>query len=106
MIKCRCTSCQRVLAAKEKLIGRSVPCPGCGKPFVIAAEGSFPASSSDPNSTESSNGTSTTSETSVSASAATTTTPPASKTSLDRIGRFQIKSALGQGGFGSVYRAY
>jgi WD40 repeat protein len=109
MIKCRCTSCHRLLAVKEKLIGRTVPCPGCGHSFVIAAEGSFAGNGMETTrpaaSEESANG-ATSEPTSGHEPATVTTSPPRPSTLLDRIGRFEIKAALGQGGFGSVYRAY
>ena len=88
-LKINCPSCGQSLKIKESLAGKTVPCPACKTPFTIPIE----PQSSGPASLE---------------PAGNSQAEPASKPSQVRsqIGRFQIRAALGQGGFGTVYRAY
>lgn len=85
----RCPACGRGLQIKERLAGRSIECPACHAPFVVPAGASGHEGDSDPPLGQNAS------------------PKPASEEAARRqMGRFQILAALGQGGFGTVYRAH
>lgn len=88
-LKISCPSCGQSLKIKESLAGKTVACPACKTPFKIPVEPQV----SDPSVEER-----------LGNSQPETTPKPTQVRS--QMGRFQIRAALGQGGFGTVYRAY
>ena len=83
-IKIQCSGCQQTLKVKDTLAGKLIRCPSCQAHCrVPAAE--LPA---PPQMTPEA------------------VAPPKPEFAKSQIGRFQIRAALGQGGFGTVYRAW
>jgi eukaryotic-like serine/threonine-protein kinase len=82
-IQCPNPACAKNTTASESISGKSVRCKSCGQSFIAmpSSDGQSPATQSG---------------------------PLTSKTMLNitNIGRFQIRSKLGAGAFGTVYRAY
>lgn len=79
----RCTACGSRLQVKERLAGQTIRCPGCGGSIVVAAP---PAETDNANESM--------------------TARPQEPAATGSIGRFVIRAVLGQGGFGTVYRAH
>lgn len=92
-IKINCPGCNRNLQLKERLIGQSVRCPACKAVFVAAIDRADAQVAP-------------TEDSSAPLPPVPTSPAPSSPAALNRIARFAIKAALGQGGFGTVYRAY
>ncbi len=72
-----CPSCGRSLAIKERLLGQTIKCPACQQSFLASV-----------------------------GSAGQAPAPAPASPVPGNIGRFRILAALGQGGFGTVYRAH
>ena len=84
----RCDSCGSRLQVKDRLAGQTIRCPGCGGSLLVTA----PVSETE---TVSADGRSSRSA-----------DEPQHQGASRSIGRFTIRAVLGQGGFGTVYRAY
>lgn len=109
-LKCRCPHCGARVRLSESSAKNRVPCPACHKEFRAPA--------AKPDSMSPAPGSGASSETGPSSEAVKQTlmTPPrthggerGNSTAGDlpsTIGRFEIHSLLGEGGFGRVYRAY
>ncbi|MBL8819675.1 MAG: protein kinase [Planctomyces sp.] len=81
-----CPACGQLLKVKDSLAGKTVPCPACKVQFAIPGPAAVQPSAA--------------------ASDSSKTAPQETKAVQSQLGRFQIRAALGQGGFGTVYRAY
>ena len=87
-IHCPNPECGKRYKASDSLLGRQLTCKHCGQVFTVrpgaGATGTSPA--------------------------VETAEPPAGKSSepnaLQKLGRFEIRSRIGSGTFGTVYRAY
>ncbi len=90
-----CPSCRASINASEKLAGRLVKCPKCSQ--------SFPISFANEETIQSDVGNADTQEPSGQGSEKK---PREKQASVGRLGRFELKSILGQGAFGRVYQAY
>jgi serine/threonine protein kinase len=95
-LKTLCPHCKASLSVKIELVGRTARCPRCQTPFVIEDVRSPSSDHSLEQSPEAR-------ESSIDARAGQ---PQRSDSSNDSIGRFEIRQKLGEGGFGTVYRAY
>lgn len=76
----KCPSCSQKLELKERMLGRTITCPACKSQFVADGQPSAAATSQSSGNVASS--------------------------APGQIGRFKVISALGQGGFGAVFRAH
>jgi WD40 repeat protein/serine/threonine protein kinase len=86
----QCPACGQGLQVKERLAGRSIECPACHAPFIVPAAAANLAPTSNPPQGDG-------------------VSPPQAATdgaARRQMGRFRIVAALGQGGFGTVYRAH
>lgn len=97
-----CPRCEKKLKADESSIGRQVRCPECRASFTVTtvafgstASMSIQADDRDAVSSES-----------VSGSGDGATRQAAAEPTIGKVGRFELKTLLGVGGFGKVYRAY
>ncbi len=82
-VQCPEPSCGHVAVIPPECVGRSVVCLSCGRPHVAV-----PTSDR------------------AKPTAAAGTLPAWLASSADRIGRFEVRGRIGQGAFGTVYRAY
>ena len=97
-----CPHCSRKLRVESRDVGKKVRCPKCGQPFPVKLYENAESRSR----TESSGSTT---ETSADQTLELTTRAPAPTVDsggLRKLGRFEIDSVLGVGGFGKVYKAY
>ena len=88
IVRCPNPECGKSYSVRESHLGRTFACNGCGRTFTLSESGretSRPAARSD---------------TSKAPSAPGLAAVP------EKLGRFEIRSRLGSGAFGSVYRAY
>jgi len=88
-VQCPNPNCGKRYKADDSLVGRTTVCRYCGQEFAVSASGreTFHADSGE--------------ETGLAR------TPAASAGDVpDKIGRFLIRSRLGSGAFGTVYRAH
>jgi serine/threonine protein kinase len=91
-LKTTCPKCSRALTVREDFVGKTVRCPSCKNTFPVATVG-FPAPGTAAPSQE---------------AVKTQSAPPARQDAAPpqtAVGRFRVKAVLGQGGFGTVYRA-
>jgi len=100
-IKTSCPQCGKSLKVDESLIGKNVRCPACRHRFLLSSLSFSGDGSRDPSMEavhtigDGDDGT-----------AEQRAQQRQSEPSVGSIGRFEIKSALGGGGFGVVYRAF
>jgi len=104
--KISCPDCDQSLRLDERKIGATVRCPKCGNQFVatdsrLASDESIDTSDSVV-SVEKTSGSNDSAANSIPGPAAQSQEEP----TLRKLGRFELKSVLGAGGFGKVYRAY
>ncbi len=99
----KCPHCERSLKIDDNKVGQVVRCPACRERFTVSSiqfseqQGSASPSLAALETTDQASSDSTTSASNVIGSQEPT---------IGKIGRFELKSALGQGAFGTVYRAY
>jgi WD40 repeat protein len=110
-LKAQCPKCDSSLSIQPEYVGRKVKCPGCQHSFTLtSARGSSTdtilqaaelqtTSTGEPASAVRSGS----SKDQASFSAEATLIQSGSK---EKLGRFELLSVLGQGGFGRVYKAY
>lgn len=102
----RCPNCGRSLRIDERKVGQRVRCPACREPFTVSvlqfSDGGSAAPSLEALETKSGQS----GETSSVSDATASGTRGSSELTIGKIGRFELKSALGEGAFGTVYRAY
>ncbi len=109
-----CPNCQKILRVKSELFGRTLRCPHCDKRFKLS---SIRAASKEQTTAErleeARKDTSIEQSTFDSGTSSPNTTPVRSQCKTDNInssqkklGRFELRSVLGSGGFGRVYLAY
>ncbi len=84
-----CPNCEKSLRVKDSLLGKSVRCPACKKKFTVSS-----VDVSDSNASQEAMQT-------VDGDSSSSAVSPELRT----LGRFEIQSVLGRGGFGVVYRA-
>lgn len=114
-VRSQCSHCGARIRIRDSLIGKSVRCPSCQRNFTVnsvqsATEASLErlgeaaetATAGDTPSDSESNSKSRSGSLSRSVSKAERQADPI----LGALGRFQLQTVLGQGGFGRVYRAY
>jgi len=100
-VKTSCPQCGKSLKVDESLIGKNVRCPACRHRFLLSSLSFSGDGSRDPSMEavhtigDGDDGT-----------AEQRAQQRQSEPSVGSIGRFEIKSALGGGGFGVVYRAF
>src|SRR5689334_7891723 len=93
-VACPNPACARVSRAPDEALGRTVKCPGCGRPFVATnGDSRTPAATSDGR-----------------GDGTRPTAPPPARpvptASTQMVGRFVVRGKLGAGAFGAVYRAH
>ena len=86
-VVCPNAECGRKTAVPDAAAGRRVRCPGCQSSVLVPATESLPGRSGT-------------------ASGKNQSTTPNARTSGDSVGRFVVRSKLGAGAFGTVYRAF
>ena len=100
----KCPHCEKRLKVDEALMGKNVRCPACRHPFsltsVASAEDNPNAASVEARETNGVRDTNLGSLGSAQQRQSHTGTTPG------KIGRFELKTTLGKGSFGKVYRAY
>ncbi|MCA9062889.1 MAG: protein kinase, partial [Planctomycetaceae bacterium] len=108
-----CPHCQRALKVQDRHVGKVVRCSGCGQTFEVKSlraggdsleQKPAVVSVDQPGSTPS--GTVSNRSGDTSGSLASLQREAASEPTLEKLGRFEVKQLLGEGGFGRVYRAY
>lgn len=106
MLVCsRCPTCRLQLRADDSLIGRQVKCPACDSRFSLTSEAASSLLVEDTKKlVQAELATVESSESSLQSSKRTNSTTATERVS--KFGRFEIRSALGQGAFGIVYEAY
>src|SRR5262245_46653562 len=111
----RCPSCNRKLQIKERLLGQSIRCPACETSFIAEERGNgSPREAAEPadEAPHQSDPSPAAQRQQPEAQARESTPIPSLALRADvsgtpgSIGRFAIRSVLGQGGFGTVYRAH
>jgi serine/threonine protein kinase/WD40 repeat protein len=90
-----CPNCKCSITASEKLVGKLIACPKCSHRFSLR----FGSTETLPANTSSA-------ETNADRSLKHTSYDNSPATTLERLGRFELRSVLGQGAFGRVYQAY
>ena len=101
-LKSHCPNCHKQVKVDDSLIGKRVRCPACKNVFVPKSVQFAPESPSLEQSPQAS-------ETFSPSSSDTSAGPefnPFVNVSGKRLGRFELKELLGQGGFGRVYKAF
>lgn len=83
-IKIQCPGCQQTLKVKDTLAGKTIRCPSCQSHCKVPAADPPAPLQMTPE----------------------TVATPKPESAESQIGRLQILAALGQGGFGTVYRAW
>lgn len=97
MIVCTCAACSRTLRLKDELAGKKVRCPGCHSTVAVPVAGAAATPTAPYRSPK---------QDAVSAKKAAAPAPTERVNFPQVLGRFQILSVLGAGGFGQVFRAY
>jgi WD40 repeat protein/DNA-directed RNA polymerase subunit RPC12/RpoP len=100
-IKTSCPQCGKSLKVDESLVGKNVRCPACRHRFLLSSVSFSGDGTRDP-SLEAVQTMGDGDE----ATAKQAAPQRSSEPTVGSIGRFEIKSALGGGGFGVVYRAF
>lgn len=95
-LKTSCPNCGQTLRAKDDQVGKTVRCAACSHRFVVSSILFGDSAAGQP----SLEATSTRDDT------ATSSTVRRVVPTIGKVGRFELKQALGQGAFGTVYRAY
>lgn len=98
-----CPHCTSSLRVRDDRIGQTVRCPGCQKPFEVTAV----RSASDTSLALTTSAETIAKEnTIIEEPSGGDLRQAASEPKIGQFGRYELKSILGQGGFGRVYRAY
>ncbi len=92
-LRCLNPACARASLAPDSVAGKRVKCPGCGQPINVPS--SSTTTVARPSTVDSAG------ETARPTAATVTQAAPARQ-----VGRFVVRSKLGEGAFGAVYRAY
>lgn len=101
-----CPHCNRSLRVDEAKIGKVVRCPACREQFAVNSIQFSQRDSRTPSLEATDTHTSQNTEFNSVVTSAQSGTPWHGEATIGRIGRFELKVALGQGAFGTVYRAY
>lgn len=113
-----CPSCQKALRVTDDMIGRRVRCPACQHRYVLASVSFSDADTELPSAvgtlSESERATGAVESGSIASGSPRSRTGRtssgssrgASEPAIGKLGRFELRAALGQGTFGRVYRAF
>lgn len=99
-LKTACPECKTSLTVDAELVGGNARCPRCGNKFVVASVRT-PSSATSLVQTEEATAT-----VSIGQGSPTAVSPSPVTVPVKTLGRFELQTTLGQGGFGRVYRAY
>jgi formylglycine-generating enzyme required for sulfatase activity/tRNA A-37 threonylcarbamoyl transferase component Bud32/DNA-directed RNA polymerase subunit RPC12/RpoP len=99
-----CPECGKHLRLAETYLGKQIRCPGCAQrvtlPEVASSARETPASVLEANETKGVR------DTNLGSLASAQQENSQSGSTAEKIGRFELKTTLGKGSFGKVYRAY
>ena len=101
-----CPHCSRSLRVDEAKVGKLVRCPACREPFEVNSVQFSSRDSRAPSLEAMSTETTRNMDTSSGDATDSSGSHGRHEPTIGRIGRFELKVALGQGAFGTVYRAY
>jgi len=105
-LKTKCPNCNQSLRIDKSRVGKNVRCPACRERFVVSSVQPSGRDSIAPSQEALETQASVGDGTSPGAGSDTSVSQIKPTPTIGQIGRFQLKAALGQGAFGTVYRAY